>query len=152
MHEQFMRLALREAENARRKGETPVGAVIVKDGVVLSCAHNLREQKQSPLCHAEMLAIEEACARLGQWRLCGCDMYVTLEPCPMCAGALLQSRIDNLYFGASDPKNGAVVSNVYMLDYTCFNHTVKYESGILKDECAGILTEFFEDLRKTGKT
>ena len=148
MHEHFMSEAIKEAHKAAEHGEVPVGAVIVKGGVVISRAANLRETENQASAHAEMLAIDRACKALGSWRLSGCDMYVTLEPCAMCAGALIQARIDNLFFGAVDDKSGAVVSNVYLLDNPRLGHTVKYEHGILTDECADILKKFFSKLRK----
>lgn len=144
--ELFMTAALREAEKSYNLGETPIGAVVVKDGEIIASAHNLRETGKNVLYHAELLAIDAACKRLGGWRLHQCDLYVTLEPCIMCSGAISQARIKNLYFGASDPKGGAVLSAKAANDDTLFPHT-NCEGGILLDECSGILKRFFKDLR-----
>ena len=146
----FMRLALKEAEKASKKGEAPIGAVIVKDGAVISAAHNLREKKKNALYHAEVLAIDKACKKLGGWRLPRCTLYVTLEPCPMCAGAIINSRIDRVVFGASDKKAGSVCSvvDLFSLDY---NHKPLCEGGVLAEECGEILTKFFKNLRKKEK-
>jgi len=147
-HEDFMRLALAEAEKAGQLTEVPIGAVIVKDGEVIARAHNLRETSQRPLAHAECLAIESASEALGTWRLSGCTLYVTLEPCPMCAGAILQSRIDTLVFGASDPKAGCAGTLMNLLDDSRFNHQTEVISGILKEACGSKLTRFFRGLRQ----
>lgn len=142
----FMIDAVNEAKKAYKKGEIPVGAVIVKDGEVIARAHNMREKKQSSLAHAEILCIDKACKKLNNWRLEGCQMYVTLEPCAMCAGALTQSRIDKVYFGAFDKKNGCVgsISNVLDINTT---HKVKYEYLDEFLECSKILSNFFKQLR-----
>ena len=142
-----MKIALAEADRARRKREIPIGAVIVKGGKVISRAHNLREQRKNALYHAEVLAVSRACRKLKSWRLTGCDMYVTLEPCAMCAGAVLQARISNLYFGAYDPKAGACGSIVDVLKADRLTHNVTVHAGILAEECAGILKNFFKGLR-----
>lgn len=146
----FMRLALKEAEKAAKKGEAPIGAVIVKGGKVISSAHNLREKKKNALYHAEILAIDKACKKLGGWRLPNCTLYVTLEPCPMCAGAIINSRIDRVVFGASDKKAGSAgsVTDLFSLDY---NHKPLCDCGVLAEECGEILTEFFKTLRKKEK-
>ena len=143
----YMEIAYKEAEKAYEKLEVPVGAVIVKDGVVISKAHNLRETTNCSLSHAEILCIKEACEKLDTWRLEDTEMYVTLEPCPMCAGALLQSRIKKVYIGAKDPKNGCVGSVCNILEE---NTTSKVEYEYLDDskECSTILTDFFKELRK----
>ncbi len=140
--------ALHEAEKAYELGETPIGAVVVKDGEIIARAHNLRETGKNALYHAEILAIDDACKTLGGWRLHECDLYVTLEPCVMCAGAIVQARIRNLYFGATDPKGGAVssIAQIPELDKLC--HHPKCEGGILADECSDILKRFFKDLRQ----
>ena len=143
-----MKIALREAAKAGRKKEIPIGAVIVKDGKVLACAHNLRERRKNVLCHAEVLAISRACRKLKSWRLTGCDIYVTLEPCAMCAGAIAQSRISNLYFGALDPKTGACGSLVDVLKADRLTHNVSVTAGVLAEECSEILKDFFNDLRR----
>ena len=142
----FMAAALREAEKAYDLGETPIGAVIVKDGEIISAAHNKRETGGCVLYHAELIAIHEACKKLGGWRLHNCDMYVTLEPCIMCSGAISQARIKNLYFGASDPKGGAVWSKMNQAANGLFPHT-NCEGGVLLEECSGILKKFFRELR-----
>ncbi|MBO4941495.1 MAG: nucleoside deaminase [Clostridia bacterium] len=146
----FMKVALEEAEKAYSLGETPIGAVIVKDGEIIAAAHNLRETGKNVLYHAELIAIDAACKTLGGWRLHQCDMYVTLEPCIMCSGAISQSRIKNLYFGAPDPKGGSVLSRISPAADGLFGNT-NCEGGILLDECSGILKRFFRELRK-GKS
>lgn len=147
--EKFMKKALNEAKKAYAKNETPIGAVIVKDGKVIARAHNLRETKKNALCHAEILAINKACKKLGGWRLFECDMYVTLEPCLMCAGAIVQSRIRNLYFGAYDPKGGAVGSLIDIPSLQGVTQKVNTVGGILEEECSGLLKDFFKELRKS---
>lgn len=142
----FMRLALAQAKKAYNIAETPVGAVIVKDGKVISKGYNRRENKKNALMHAEISAIDKACKKLGGWRLCGCDIYVTLEPCPMCAGAIIQSRIENVFFGAYDKKAGAFGS---VCDLSAvLAHKVHVEGGILESEASDILRQFFEELRR----
>ncbi len=151
MVEKYMKLALREAQKAYRKEEVPIGAVIVKDDKVIAKAHNLRETSKLSTAHAEILAIQKACKKIGAWRLNECDMYVTLEPCPMCAGAILNSRIRNLYVGAMDAKGGAVGSKLNLLTDYKFNHTVSVHTGILSVECSEILSEFFKKIRIKNK-
>lgn len=146
--EKFMKEALKEAKKAYEKLEVPVGAVIVKDGKIIARAHNLKETKFDTTKHAEILAIQKASKKLNSWRLLDCEMYVTLEPCSMCAGALINSRIKKVYIGASDEKTGAVGSVFNLLDDYTFNHNVEYEKGIMKKECEGILKDFFRTLRK----
>ncbi len=143
-----MSAALREAEKAFEKGETPIGAVIVKDGEIIAAAHNMRETGKNVLYHAELIAIDEACRKLGGWRLSGCDLYVTLEPCIMCSGAICQSRISNLYYGASDPDGGAVLSD-HSGEFGLWKNT-RTEGGILLEECTNILRDFFRTLRKAN--
>lgn len=147
-HLDFMQAALAEAHKAYRKGEAPIGAVIVKNGRIIARAHNLRERRQNALNHAEILAIGTACRKLKSWRLDGCDLYVTLEPCSMCSGAIIQARIARLYFGASDPKAGCVGSLTNLLETPCLTHKVEYHSGLLGEECSQILKNFFRDLRQ----
>ncbi len=149
VREKFMKEALKEAKKAYEKGETPIGAVIVKDGKIIARGHNKRETKKNALCHAEIIAINKACKKLGGWRLFQCDMYVTLEPCLMCAGAIVQSRIKNLYFGAYDKKGGAVGSLIDIPALPDITQEVNTEGGILEDECSSILKDFFKELRKT---
>lgn len=141
-----MKLAYEEARKAYKRLEVPVGAVIIKDNKVIAKAYNLREIKNIGTAHAEIICIEKACKKLKSWRLDGCEMYVTLEPCTMCAGAIIQSRIKKVYFGAVDEKNGAVgsITNMFELNTT---HKVEYENGVMKDECSKILSNFFRDLR-----
>ena len=146
MNREYMREALAEAKKAEAKGEVPVGAVIVKDGKIIARGHNLREEKQNALSHAEIECINEACKVLGTWRLEGCKMYVTLEPCPMCTGAIINSRISTLVFGAYDSKAGCIDSVINLCDYP-FNHRPEIYGGIMEDECKKILTEFFDKIR-----
>ena len=145
--EWFMFEAYREARYAYSKGECPIGAVVVKGEEIIARAHNNKESQGNPLGHAEVIAIKRASSKLGDWRLCDCDMYVTLEPCTMCTGALILSRIRNLYIGAKDAKSGAVVSVFNILDEERLNHRVNYHVGILEDECSSILKDFFRKLR-----
>jgi tRNA(adenine34) deaminase len=144
----YMREALREAAKAGEMGEIPIGAVIVKDGEILARAHNLKETRQDPTAHAEMVAISEAVARLGYWRLEGATMYVTLEPCPMCAGALVMARVQRLVYGAADPKAGAVGSLMDIARHPGLNHRLEVKAGVLEEESAGLMKEFFRKLRK----
>ena len=143
----FMKEALKEASKAYVKGEVPVGAVIVKDNKIIARAHNLREVKQLSLAHAEILAIEKACRKLKSWRLDDCDLYVTLEPCLMCAGNIIQSRIGRVVYGTKDPKNGAHTSKTQAFDIR-FNHKVEVHSGVLAKESSDLLKKFFIALRK----
>lgn len=142
-----MKKALAQAKVAKKYAEVPVGAVIVKDGKVIARGYNKRETIQSATAHAEHIAIEKACKKLKSWRLSGCTLYVTLEPCVMCAGAIINSRIDRVVIGTEDKKAGAMgsVTDVVALP---LNHKPVVEFGVLKDECAGILKEFFKELRK----
>ena len=151
MHEHFMQLALNAAEQALREEEVPIGAVIVQAGRVIAAAHNQREQLHDPTAHAEMIAITQAAAALQSWRLEGCTLYATLEPCPMCAGAILQARIPLLVYGAADAKAGAVQSLYHLLDDARLNHRCEVISQVLADPCGQILTRFFQDQRRMGK-
>lgn len=146
MDKKFMQLAISEAKKAAAENEVPVGAVIVKDGVVLAAAHNMREQKQNALSHAEIEAINLACKNFGSWRLDGCEMYVTLEPCPMCTGAIINARIKTVIFGAFDKNAGCMDSVINLCDYP-LGHKVEVYAGICEDECQKILQDFFENLR-----
>ena len=148
MEEKFMKVALKEAQKAYNKNEVPVGAVIVKDGVVIAKAHNLKEIKQDTTYHAELHAIQKASKKLGSWRLTDCEMYVTLEPCSMCAGALIQARIKKVYIGAMDYKTGSCGSVLNLLKDYKFNHEVEIQTGVLKEECENILKSFFKELKK----
>lgn len=143
-----MKQALKEARKAYEKNEIPVGAVIVKDGKIIARGHNLKEIKKDTTCHAEIIAIKKASKKLGAWRLSDCDMYVTLEPCSMCAGALIQSRIHKIYIGTKDEKTGACGSVLNILQDYPFNHKVEIEYDIMQEECEAILKQFFKDLRK----
>ena len=145
--EKYMKEALKEAKKAYDKEEIPVGAVIVKDNKIIARAHNLRETKKSSISHAEILAIEKANKKIGAWRLEGAEMYVTLEPCMMCMGAIINSRIKKIYIGTLDPKTGSCISVIDIKKYK-FNHEVEIEEGILKEECEYILKDFFKILRK----
>jgi tRNA(adenine34) deaminase len=145
--ERFLRLALDEARAAAREGEVPVGAVIVRDGQVVAAAHNQRETLRDPTAHAEMIAITQAATAVGAWRLEGCTLYVTLEPCPMCAGAIVQARVPRVVYGAADPKGGAVDTLYRLLTDDRLNHRVEVTSLVLAGECGAILTEFFRERR-----
>lgn len=146
MNKEFMKLAITEAQKAAEKGEVPVGAVIVKNGEVISTGHNLREEKQNALSHAEIEAINLACQKLGSWRLDDCELYVTLEPCPMCTGAIINARIKTVIFGAYDSKMGCMDSVINLCDYP-FNHHPEIYGGIMEDECLAVLQNFFKKLR-----
>ena len=151
MHESFLRRALEEAQQAFDEDEVPVGAVIVHGERIIASAHNQREQLRDPTAHAEMIAITQAAESLGSWRLDDCTLYVTLEPCPMCAGAILQARIPWLVYGAADPKAGAVHTLYQLLADPRLNHRCQAVSGVLAGPCADILTRFFQKKRATGK-
>ena len=146
-HEYFMRLALREAARAEECGEVPVGCVVVRDGVVLATGYNLRETNEDPTAHAEVVAIVAAAKVVGRWRLDGCDLYVTLEPCPMCAGALVNARIGRVFYGADDPKAGACGSVLDIPATPQLNHRYPVTRGILAGACGAILTRFFRTRR-----
>ena len=151
VHDYYMQMALREAERAMSAAEVPVGAVVVYRGHVVAAAHNQREQLRDATAHAEMIAITQASAAVGGWRLSDCVLYVTLEPCPMCAGAILQARIPHLIYGAADPKAGAVDTLYRLLDDERLNHRTEVVSGILAGPCGDILTRFFRAQRQQGK-
>ena len=147
-NEKYMKIALREAQKAYNKLEVPVGAIIVKDDKIIAKAYNEKETKYDTTKHAEILAIQKASKKLKTWRLNDCDMYVTLEPCSMCAGALIQSRIRKVYIGAMDEKTGSCGSVLNLLEDYKFNHKVEVEYNICRKECEKILKEFFKELRK----
>jgi len=151
MHDYFMQLALQEAEYALAENEVPVGAVIVYEGRIIAAAHNQREQLRDPTAHAEMIAITQAAALRGSWRLDGCTLFVTLEPCAMCAGAIVQARIPEVVYGAADPKAGAVQTLYQLLDDPRLNHRAAVVSGVLAEACGQILTRFFQQQRQLGK-
>lgn len=143
-----MRLALKEALKAQQKDEVPVGALIIKEGKVIARAHNKRETSQMATAHAELLAIEKACSKLKSWRLDGCILVVTLEPCAMCTGAVLLSRVDGIIYGASDPKGGCVGTVTDLTQVKAFNHQPWVISGVLAEECGALLSTFFKNKRK----
>ncbi len=147
----FMKQALKEAKKAYEKLEVPVGAVIVKDGKIIARAHNLKETKTDTTKHAEILAIQKASKKLESWRLLDCEMYITLEPCSMCAGAIINSRIKKIYIGALDEKTGAAGSVLNLFEDYKFNHKVEVEKGVMQEECENILKDFFKMLRKYKK-
>ena len=145
--ERWMREAIRLAREAERIGEVPIGAVVVRNGQAIGRGYNRRETDKDPTAHAEMIAIREASEALGAWRLLGCTLYVTLEPCPMCAGAILQARGERVVYGAPDPKAGCVGTLMDLLQDPRFNHRAAWQSGLLQEECAELLTGFFRRLR-----
>ena len=147
----FMKQALEEAQQAALLGEVPIGAVLVYEGKIIARAHNLRETTQNATTHAELLVIQEACKKIGSWRLEDTTLYVTLEPCPMCAGAILQSRVPRVVYGARDQKAGCVDSLYHLLNDERFNHECDVTEGILAEECGQILTDFFKALRDRKK-
>jgi tRNA(adenine34) deaminase len=148
----WMGVALAEAKKAARRGEVPIGAVVVRDGTVLGRGYNLREGKHDPTAHAEIIAIRKASGKTGAWRLTGATLYVTLEPCVMCMGAILLARFDRVVFGCHDPKGGAAGSLYDLSDDPRLNHRVALTSGILAGECSEILSKFFAKLRELKKT
>ncbi|MFF2416689.1 tRNA adenosine(34) deaminase TadA [Bacillus safensis] len=149
--EQFMQEAISEALKAEQIGEVPIGAIIVVDDQIVSRAHNLRESEQRSIAHAELLAIDEACKATGSWRLEDAVLYVTLEPCPMCAGAIVLSRVKKVVFGAYDPKGGCVGTLMNLLDDERFNHQSEVIGGVLENECGELLSQFFRNLRQRKK-
>jgi tRNA(adenine34) deaminase len=151
VHEFYMGLAMQEAEQAIAEDEVPVGAVIVHEGRIIASAHNQREQLRDPTAHAEMIAITQAAGSLNDWRLENCALYVTLEPCPMCAGAIVQARIPLVVYGATDPKAGAVSSLFQMLNDNRLNHRAQVIQGVLDERCGDVLTQFFQRKRALGK-
>lgn len=144
----FMSRALKQAEVAYKKGEVPVGAVVVKDGKVISRGYNLRETTNDPTAHAELLAMKKASKKLDSWRLSGCTLYVTLEPCPMCSGVIVNSRIDRVVFGAYDQKAGCCTTLYHLCNDERFNHRAEILGGVMEDSCAKILSDFFKEKRK----
>ncbi|MBO0477733.1 tRNA adenosine(34) deaminase TadA [Vagococcus sp. DIV0080] len=150
--EYFMREALLEAKKAEIMREVPIGAVVVLDGEIIGRGHNVREYSQDATTHAELIAIREANRRVGSWRLEKAHLFVTLEPCPMCCGGILLSRVEQVYYGANDPKGGTAGSLLNLLEDNRFNHTCVVETGILEEECGSILTQFFRQIRQNKKT
>lgn len=148
MHEKYMMEAIKEAKKAAQIDEVPIGCVIVENDKIIARGHNLRESKQQSINHAEIIAIQKACKKLSSWRLENCTIYITLEPCPMCSGAILQSRIKEVVYGAKDPKGGCIESCMKMYEIKGFNHYPKVISGILQEECSQLLKIFFKNKRK----
>lgn len=151
MDEKYMKEAIKQAKKAESIDEVPIGAIIVHNDKVIARAHNLRESKQNAVAHAEIVAIQKACKKLESWRLENCILYVTLEPCPMCSGAILQSRIERVVYGASDPKGGCIESCMQMYEVNGFNHYPKVTSGVLKEECSELLKNYFKQKRVEKK-
>ena len=151
MENKFMKIALEEAEIAAKEGEMPVGAVVVKDGEVIATGHNLRNVSHDPTLHAEIVAIRKAAEILSDWRLSDCDLYVTLEPCVMCSGAIINSRMRSVYFGAYDAEYGAAGGRIDLFSKSYFGSTTKVYGGIMEDECTTMLREFFAALRENKK-
>ena len=147
IYEKFMKVALKEAEKSYNDGEVPIGAVIVLDGKIIARGRNKRNKSKNAIAHAEILAINKACKKFNDWRLENAEMYVTLEPCPMCAGAIANSRIKKVYFGAYERKSGAVLSNFHILFSTGLNHQVEVEGGIMEEECSNLIKNFFKNKR-----
>lgn len=148
MHDRYMMEAIKEAKKAAEIDEVPIGCVIVENDKIIARGHNLRESKQQSIYHAEIIAIQKACEKLSSWRLENCTIYITLEPCPMCSGAILQSRIKEVVYGAKDPKGGCIESCMKMYEIKGFNHYPKVISGILEEECSQLLKTFFKNKRK----
>ena len=147
INEKYMKAAIKEAMKAQDIDEVPIGCVVVKDGKIIARGYNKREKEQDATSHAEIKTLQKACKKLKSWRLVGCDIYVTLEPCLMCAGAIIQSRIENVYFGAYDPKGGAFGSSINALDAKNINHRPNVCGGILEAECSQILKDYFKKKR-----
>ena len=152
MKQRFMKMAINQAIAALSKGEVPIGAVIVRDDKVIAKAHNLRQTKQIATYHAEVLAIDKACKKLKSWRLDECEMYVTLEPCIMCAGAITNARLKKVYFGAYEPNGGACESRFKLLSEGVLNHTTEFEGGVMQEECSKLITDFFKKRRAENST
>lgn len=149
--EKYMKIAIEEAKKARLIGEVPIGAIVVLDGKIIAKASNRRETEQNATAHAEIIAIQEACRKLGTWRLENAELYVTLEPCPMCSGAIILSRIQKVVYGAPDPKAGCAGTLMNLLADSRFNHQSEVVSGILAEECGELLSQFFRELRRKKK-
>lgn len=149
--EEWMRVAIEEAKKAEALAEVPIGAIVVHQGQIIGRGHNLRETTQNATTHAEMIAIQEACKAIGSWRLEETQLYVTLEPCPMCSGAMILSRVKEVYFGAYDPKGGTAGTLMNLLEDERFNHQADVEGGILEEECGELLSVFFRNLRAKKK-
>lgn len=150
--EQLMRAAIREAKKAEALGETPIGCVIAREGKIIARGYNRRMTDKQTLAHAELFAIRKACKKAGDWRLEDCTLYVTLEPCPMCAGAIVQARIPRVLYGASNPKAGCAGSVLNLLDEARFNHQASVEAGLLGEDCAALMRDFFRALREKKRS
>ncbi len=150
-HEMYMKEAYRLAKKAYRQEETPIGCVIVRDDRIIGKGYNRRNKKKNSLAHAEIMAISQACRKVGDWRLEDCTMYVTLEPCPMCAGAIVQARMPLVVIGARNPKAGCAGSVINILDMEGFNHRVELVEGVMREECEQLMTGFFKELRDKKK-
>lgn len=148
-HIRYMKLAIKEALKAKDKDEVPIGAIIVKDGKVIARAHNLMEKTQVATAHAEVLAINKACKKLKSWRLDGAELFVTIEPCAMCAGAIVNARIEKVYFGAYEPKSGCAQSKYSVLTDNGLNHTTQFLGGVMEEDCANIIKNYFKAKRKS---
>lgn len=151
MENKFMKIALGEAQMAIEEGEMPVGAVVVKNGEVIATGHNVRNVQHDPTLHAEIVAIRKACEKLSDWRLSDCDLYVTLEPCVMCTGAIINSRLNSVYFGAYDPEYGAAGGRIDLFSKSYFGSTTNVYGGIMEEECTSLLKNFFSTLREGKK-
>lgn len=151
IHEKFMKEALKQAKKAYQIGEAPIGCVIVKDGKIIARGYNQRNKKHNTLAHAELLAIGKACKKLEDWRVENCTMYITLEPCQMCAGAIVQARIPNVVIGARNKKAGCAGSIINLLQMSAFNHQVELADGVLEEECAALMQNFFREMRENKK-
>ena len=151
MDEKYMKEAMKQAKKAESIDEVPIGCVIVKDDKIIARGYNLRESKQQSIAHAEIIAIQKACRKLKSWRLDDCILYVTLEPCAMCTGAILQSRIKRVVYGAADPKGGCIESCIKLYEYKGFNHYPEISSGVLTTECAQLLKDFYKKKRESKK-
>lgn len=148
MNEDFMLAAIKEAEKALKKDEVPIGAVIVKDGIIIAAAHNLTEKTQDATSHAEIIAIKKACKKLKSWRLDGTEIYITVEPCAMCAGAIANARIKTVYFGAHEPKSGCAESKYPVLKDNGLNHSADFTGGVMGERCGELLKNYFKQKRK----
>lgn len=151
IHEKFMKEALKQAKKAYQIGEAPIGCVIVQDGKIIARGYNQRNKKHNTLAHAELLAIGKACKKLEDWRVENCTMYITLEPCQMCAGAIVQARIPNVVIGARNKKAGCAGSIINLLQMSAFNHQVELTDGVLEEECAALMQNFFREMRENKK-
>lgn len=151
MDEKFMKQAIKQAKKAAEIGEVPIGAVLVKDGKIIARGYNKREKDMCADAHAELIAIRKACKKEQNWRLSGSTLYVTLEPCPMCTGALINARVDRVVFGAPNPQSGACGTHLNLLNMNLLNHTAEVTSGVLQDECADLMKSFFKTVRERNK-